>query len=386
MPDDNHYKILIADDREDNLGLLREWLSAQDYYVRCARDGREALDIARQDPPDLVLVDKVMPEIDGLSVARELKRGDPTVPVIVLTGREDTQRAAIFDDSGADDLIMKPFQYEEVETRVRTMLKKREVFRALELANEELRRANERMARLIQFDEKTGLYNYRYFMERLTDEFKRARRYGNRLTLAMFDIDHFKEVNDRFGHPAGDTALREFGEIMVRSSRETDIIARYGGEEFVALLPQTTAVHGQRLAERIRRVTEAHRFHGTDAPEAMIRVTVSAGVATFPLNERILLPEDLIKAADDALYRAKGAGRNRTHLDQSSLAAARRPAAGPHFPAQFSEHSVLSGSVFSHRIDSVMPEARPLQALVTALSIAALTVPEAAVRQIVRPP
>jgi two-component system, cell cycle response regulator len=323
MPDDNHYKILIADDREDNLGLLREWLSAQDYYVRCARDGREALDIARQDPPDLVLVDKVMPEVDGLSVARELKRGDPTVPVIVLTGREDTQRAAIFDDSGADDLIMKPFQYEEVETRVRTMLKKREVFRALELANEELRRANERMARLIQFDEKTGLYNYRYFMERLTDEFKRARRYGNRLTLAMFDIDHFKEVNDRFGHPAGDTALREFGEIMVRSSRETDIIARYGGEEFVALLPQTTAVHGQRLAERIRRVTEAHRFHGTEAPEAIIRVTVSAGVATFPLNDRILLPEDLIKAADDALYRAKGAGRNRTHLDQRSLATPR---------------------------------------------------------------
>ena len=100
----NHYKILIADDREDNLGLLREWLSAQDYYVRCARDGREALGMARKDPPDLVLVDKVMPEVDGLSVARELKKGDPTVPVIVLTGREDSRRAAIFDDTGADDL------------------------------------------------------------------------------------------------------------------------------------------------------------------------------------------------------------------------------------------------------------------------------------------
>ena len=319
MGDGNHYKILIADDREDNLGLLREWLSAQDYYVRCARDGREALDIARQDPPDLVLVDKVMPEVDGLSVARELKRGDPTVPVIVLTGREDTRRSAIFDDTGADDLIMKPFQYEEVETRVRTMLKKREVFRALERANDELRRANERMAHLIQFDEKTGLYNYRHFMERLTDEFKRARRYSNRLTLAMFDIDHFKEVNDRFGHPAGDRVLKGFGEIMVRSSRETDIIARYGGEEFVALLPQTTAVHGQRLAERIRRVTEADRFHGADAPEPIIRITVSAGVATFPLNDRIQRPEDLVKAADDALYRAKGAGRNRTHVDQRSL-------------------------------------------------------------------
>src|SRR3989441_12785460 len=248
MPDDNHYKILIADDREDNLGLLREWLSAQDYYVRCARDGREALDIAGQDPPARILVAKVMPQVDGLSVARELKKGDPTVPVIVLTGREDSRRAAIFDDTGADDLIMKPFQYEEVETRVRTMLKKREVFRALEQANEELRRANERMARLIQFDEKTGLYNYRYFMERLTDEVKRARRYGNRLTLAIFDIDHFKEVNDRYGHPAGDNALKEFGEIMVRSSRETDIIARYGGGEVVARLPPTSAVHGQRLA------------------------------------------------------------------------------------------------------------------------------------------
>ena len=323
MGDGNHYKILIADDREDNLGLLREWLSAQDYYVRCARDGREALDIARLDPPDLVLVDKVMPEVDGLSVARELKRGDPTVPVIVLTGREDTGRSAIFDDTGADDLIMKPFQYEEVETRVRTMLKKREVFRALEQANDELRRANERMAHLIQFDEKTGLYNYRHFMERLADEFKRARRYVNRLSLAMFDIDHFKEVNDRFGHPAGDRVLKGFGEIMVRSSRETDIIARYGGEEFVALLPQTTAVHGQRLAERIRRVTEAERFHGADAPEPIIWITVSAGVATFPLNDRIKRPEDLVKAADDALYRAKGAGRNRTHLDQRSLAVAR---------------------------------------------------------------
>src|SRR2546426_3063716 len=266
MPDGNHYKILIADDREDNLGLLREWLSAQDYYVRCARDGREALDIARQDPPDLILVDKVMPQVDGLSVARELKRGDPTVPVIILTGREDTRRAAIFDDTGADDLIMKPFQYEEVETRVRTMLKKREVFRALEQANEELRRANERMARLIQFDEKTGLYNYRYFMERLTEEFKRARRYSNRLTLVMFDIDHFKEVNDRYGHPAGDNVLREFGEIMVRSSRETDIIARYGGEEVVAVLPPTSPAHGPRLPPRSRRGPQAHPPHRPRAP------------------------------------------------------------------------------------------------------------------------
>ena len=316
----NHYRILVADDREDNLGLLREWLSSQDYYVRCARDGREALDLARRDPPDLILLDKIMPEVDGLAVARELKKEDrfTTVPIIVLTGREDTRRHAIFDETGADDLIMKPFTFEEVDTHVRTMLKKREVFRALERANEELRQANERMAHLIQFDEKTQLFNYRHFMERLADEFKRARRYALPLTLLMLDVDHFKNVNDRYGHVAGDGVLREFGRIMVRSARETDVIARYGGEEFVILLPHTTAAHGQRLADRIRRSTETHPFGGGDG-QGPIRVTVSAGVATYPINDRLRAPDDLVRAADEALYHAKEAGRNRTHVDGRSL-------------------------------------------------------------------
>ncbi len=321
----NHYKILVADDVEDNLGLLREWLSAQNHYVRCARDGREALDLARQDPPDLILVDKVMPDLDGLSVARELKKEDrfSTVPIIVITGREDTRRHTIFDETGADDLIMKPLTFEEVDTRVRTMLKKREVFRALERANDELQRANERMARLIKYDEKTQLFNYRHFTERLAEEFKRARRYGNHLTLLMLDIDHFKSVNDRHGHLAGDQVLKEFGQIMIRSARETDLIARYGGEEFGVLLPQTTAVQGQRLGDRVRRATEAHRFNVADRGQEGVRITVSAGVATFPINDRIQASEDLVKAADEALYRAKESGRNRTEVDPRSLASMR---------------------------------------------------------------
>jgi diguanylate cyclase (GGDEF)-like protein len=199
------------------------------------------------------------------------------------------------------------------------MLKKREVFRALEQANDELRRANEKMARLIQVDEKTGLCNYRHFNERLQDEFRRARRYGNRLTLVMLDLDHFKGVNDRFGHVAGDRVLRDFGAIMTRTARQTDIIARYGGEEFAILLPQTAAVHGQRLADRIRRLAESHDFSEPGDPEP-IRITASAGVATYPINDRIVQPEDLIKAADAALYRAKAEGRNRTAVDSRSLA------------------------------------------------------------------
>ena len=317
----NPYKILVADDLEENLGTLREWLSSQDYHVRCARDGREALEFARQDPPDLILLDRVMPKIDGLSVARELKREArfATVPIIVLTGRDDSQRQAIFDEGGADDLITKPLNFEEVDTRVRTMLKKRDVFRALERANEELRVANERMSRLIRYDEKTHLHNYRHFMDRLAEEFKRVRRYGNTLTLVMFDIDHFKTVNDQYGHVAGDHVLVEFGRILTRSARETDIIARYGGEEFTILLPLTSATAGRRLAERIRKSTEATEFRA-DGDNGPIRITASAGVATFPVNDRIRTPEKLVAAADAAMYRAKSDGRNRIYVDEGSTA------------------------------------------------------------------
>jgi diguanylate cyclase (GGDEF)-like protein len=316
------YRILVADDREENRGLLREWLTAQDYYVRCARDGREALELARQDPPDLILLDKVMPEVDGLEVVRELKREDrfATIPIIVLTGRDDTRRQAIFDDVGADDLIMKPLTLDEVEVRVRTMLKKREVFRALERANAELRAANERMQRLVQRDEKTDLYNYRHFMDRLGEQFKMVRRYGSNLTVVMFDLDHFKTVNDRHGHIAGDHVLRQFGQIMSRTARETDLVARYGGEEFTVLLPNTTAAQGQRLAERVRKATEGFSFDVANG-NGPARVTVSAGVATFPINERIADPSGLVEAADQALYRAKDMGRNRSHVDERSLVA-----------------------------------------------------------------
>ncbi|MBI4168599.1 MAG: diguanylate cyclase [Acidobacteria bacterium] len=317
----DHYRILVVDDREENLDMLREWLSSQDYYVRCARDGREALQMAREDPPDLILLDKVMPEVDGLSVARELKKEGrfSGIPIVVLAGRDDASRRTIVDTTPADDLITKPLTFEEVDLRVRTMLKKREVFRALERANEELRQANEKMSRLLRFDERTDLFNYRHFMERLDEEFKRARRHGNYLTLIMLDIDLFKHVNDRYGHPAGDQVLKEFGAITTRQARETDILARYGGEEFAILLPQTAAVHGQRLADRIRRITEAHVFQAAEANDS-IRITISAGVATSPTNERIASLEDLVKAADDALYRAKQDGRNRTHVDERSIA------------------------------------------------------------------
>jgi diguanylate cyclase (GGDEF)-like protein len=215
------------------------------------------------------------------------------------------------------------------------MLKKREVFRALERANAELLLANRRMEDLVRRDEKTDLNNYRTFIERLAEQFKLVHRYGSNLTVVMFDLDHFKAVNDGHGHVAGDAVLKQFGQIMVRTARETDLVARYGGEEFAILLPHTSAAQGQRLAERVRKSTEGYRFEGnghagngandTNSGESAngearsVSVTVSAGVATFPINDRILEPHDLIQAADLALYRAKELGRNRTHVDERSL-------------------------------------------------------------------
>jgi len=146
-----------------------------------------------------------------------------------------------------------------------------------------------------------------------------VKRYGPNLTLVMFDLDHFKRVNDRYGHVAGDRVMIEFGRIMSRTARETDIIARYGGEEFTILLPHTSASQGKRLAERIRKSTESHDYPDASS-DGPISLTASAGVATFPMNDQIKTPEQLVAAADVALYRAKAAGRNRTHVDERSLA------------------------------------------------------------------
>ena len=314
----NLYKILVVEDTPETAERLTEWLRGERYVVTTAADGPEALEKARSDTPDLILLDRQLPTLSGEAVALELKKDSHLgmIPIIMMTNGSGVRSTMDLLEGGADDLISDPSNFDEVNSRIRTMLKKRDVYLQLEQANHELKAANNRLRELLVHDEKTGLLNYRTFASRLDEEFKRARRYREFLSLVVLDLDHFKAINDRYGHPAGDEVLWQFGRILMRNSRDTDLVARYGGEEFLILLPKTAGPPAFKRAERIRRSTAEHRF---DLGELDVQITSSQGIATYPTNSRIFDPDDLVRLADRALYEAKDAGRNRTVLDPQSI-------------------------------------------------------------------
>jgi two-component system cell cycle response regulator len=306
-------RILVVDDSRTQLDRLEQVLRAEGYEVLTAADGREAIRKVKSESPDLVLLDMVLPDMDGREVLRIMKpqHAEHFMPVIMVSVRSDTATKVSGLRLGADDFLTKPFVDEEILARCAAMLRIKQL-------QEKLHEAQRRLEEQSVTDALTGLKNRRFFDERLREEFGRAQRYGDHLSLIMLDLDHFKEVNDRHGHPAGDVVLREAGALIRGTIRDPDICARYGGEEFAVILPKTHMAGALVVAERIWRAL-GKKTYALPAPAAggpaTVQISASVGVSFYPAKD-ITSGDLLLRYADEALYEAKRAGRNTICLYQ----------------------------------------------------------------------
>ena len=296
----SHPSILIVDDAPDNLFMLRHAMAERGYQTIVANSGEQALTLASRMHPDLILLDVVMPGIGGLEACRQLKQqaGTADIPVILMSSNTDTADVVAGFDNGAVDYIGKPLRLAEVCARVRCQL-------AQHIAQAALQQA-------ALIDPLTKIANRRHFDAFLDQEWQRAVRSGEPLSLMMVDVDHFKLYNDSLGHAAGDAALCQVAKVLqAHAPRATDLAARYGGEEFALLFAETPGTNAAALGDTIRAHVAALGMAHPRAPGGG-PVTVSIGVATIVPSKTDDMAS-FFNAADLAMYAAKEAGRNRVH-------------------------------------------------------------------------
>jgi diguanylate cyclase (GGDEF)-like protein len=330
--DDSHATLLIVDDHLDNVRSLSLLLSNSGYLVRKATSGEMALETIQIAKPDLVLLDVRMPEMDGYEVCEQLKANPDTssIPVIFLSASDDTDDKVQAFAVGGADYVTKPFQAEEVLARVRhqiTILRQqqqllqqqqqlaiqncqlRQEVRQREQVEAKLQQANLELQRIANTDSLTQVANRRCFDETLEQEWHRLRREQQPLSLILCDIDYFKQYNDCYGHPAGDSCLQQVAQAIAGCiNRPADMIARYGGEEFAIILPNTNQDGAVTIVEAIRATLRSLQIPHPDSAVAA-HVTLSLGIACL-VPERNSSCQELVAAADAALYQAKSAGRN----------------------------------------------------------------------------
>lgn len=285
--------IMIVDDTKENINILRKTLARIGCKISVALDGKMALDLIPRLKPDLILLDVMMPDIDGYEVCRRLKEDEElkNIPVIFITAKGDTEDVVEALEVGAVDFIMKPFRQEEVLARVKTHLT--------------LSAAIKKLIPDSETDPLTGLYNRRTFLKRIENEAMRFKRSQKPFSILFGDIDFFKKINDTYGHSAGDDILINISKLLTTEKREIDQVARWGGEEFLILLPETDLKGAVQLGNKIREMISAQPiiYEGKE-----IQVTMSFGASKY--NGEISI-EKTIDLADQRLYRAKETGRNK---------------------------------------------------------------------------
>lgn len=297
LGDDTTPLVLIVDDSVDVHRLLRAKLNQEDLAFAGAENGEAGIEMAIRLRPAVILLDVNMPGLDGFEVLKRLK-DDPltsAIPVLMLSGHNNQEGKIRAFDLGAADYVTKPFDFTELRVRMRSAVKMHQLVRLL--------------AQRAQIDGMTGCWNRAFFDHRWAEETSRAQRHGHSLSVAMLDVDHFKSVNDSYGHPAGDAVLQGVAKILQRECRTSDFACRYGGEEFVLVMPDTAADAAAGVCERIREAMEKTAW--PRHPGRVVTISIGVAGAAGPVN---LSAEEWIEACDRNLYRAKRGGRNRVEV------------------------------------------------------------------------
>mgnify|MGYP000866848321 CR=1 FL=1 len=320
-----HPKVLIISPEEQRAQFIEKHLEGTDFQVVQTPDVLSAMAMLKAEHVDIVLLDDNPREFFISDAARILKCVSPQdyLPVMCLFPKpvEASLRSEVL-AAGADDYLMGDLEPIELQARLRRLLgvialhdefhrSKKELEDALSRELQPLRQLrsdNQQLKQRSVTDGLTSLYNHRYLMEWLKTEFKIARRYGHPISFVIADLDHFKQVNDTFGHPFGDFVLKELAVVAKSAARESDLVARYGGEEFAVVLPRSDREMARAFADRFNRAVAERCF---EKGASCVDLTISVGVATYPLDAEATSPEVLVYLADQALLQAKATGRNK---------------------------------------------------------------------------
>ena len=306
-----HTVLVVENDSAWGLPVA-EVLQSSEYHLVHVGEGRSALEKAAEDPPDVVLVQDNLPGLDGYTLCRRLRGRAATATariILMLTENTPDDRVDAL-NVGADGYLGPPFDSQEVAAKIGAELREKAMIDELRKANAALRMATENLKRAAITDPLTTLYNRGYFDQVCEREFHRAKRFGLELSCVLTDIDNFKELNDTYGHQAGDLVLVTYARLLKKNVRNIDLAARYGGEEFALLLPNTDYEGGWTVAEKVRHEAELHL---SVVSGKKLEVTASFGVASFG-SSRAETAEQLVRCADAALYLAKKSGRNRVEV------------------------------------------------------------------------
>ena len=288
------YRILIVDDQKRDIEFLENVLNQENFELSVAKNGKETFAIVEKEEFDLIILDVILPDIDGYDICRKIKEKEQfsNVPVLFYTNINTVENKLIGLKMGASDFLVKNSDPRELLIRVQILL--------------ETKKSLDSAVALSFMDSLTDIYNRRYFQYFLKNEFARSFRYKRDFSCAIIDLDKFKRINDKFGHQKGDAVLQKTASILMRNIRNSDIACRYGGDEFAILFPETDSAGAYNAVERIREcVLEEEK----DQDYAM---TVSCGISSF--SETTKKFDDLVERADKALYAAKQKGRNQTKV------------------------------------------------------------------------